>query len=134
MELLISMANKHIGKQFFYITTFFPQESSYLMHKYKYFSFALLSVCSYTEPQFREQEYFTTANTNQYPVAFVDRRDEVATVFKNFKPVTNWYVFFFYMCNIDDFIILEYFLSLFLFHSFLLFTFLSSSLSFSFFL
>jgi len=41
----------------------------------------------YTEPQFLDQEYFTTADAKQTPLAFFDRRDETAIEFRNFKAV-----------------------------------------------
>ena len=44
----------------------------------------------YTEPQNRDQDYLTTADANQYPVAFYDRRDETALEFRNFKAQTTW--------------------------------------------
>lgn len=44
----------------------------------------------YTEPQFRDQEYFTTPDVNQYPIAFYDYRQEMAQEFRNFKPITAW--------------------------------------------
>ena len=36
------------------------------------------SVYQFTEPQFRDQDYLTTADANEYPVAFVDRRGGIA--------------------------------------------------------
>ena len=38
----------------------------------------------------RTIEYLTTADTNEYPVAFTDFQNAFSDVYTNFAPVTNW--------------------------------------------
>jgi hypothetical protein len=44
----------------------------------------------FLDPQFQDLEYFTTADANEYPIAFYDHRQETAQEFRNFAPVTSW--------------------------------------------
>jgi len=45
---------------------------------------------SFVDPQFGDLEYLTTADSNEYPIAFYDRRNQIAQEFRNYAPVTNW--------------------------------------------
>jgi len=44
----------------------------------------------WNDPQFGDLEYITTADTNENPIAFYDRRNQIAQEFRNYQPVTQW--------------------------------------------
>ena len=44
----------------------------------------------WSDPTFKQFDYFTTADTNENPIAFYDQQNQVAQEFRNYQAITNW--------------------------------------------